>query len=113
MCGVHTIGPRAAGCLINGYPPRFSLPPAIDARLSRKPQAAARIEGGRIQIGVVTTWQWKNFNLCAGNVDTHDGVLPAVRDPGCAVRADHNAMRCNAIPEPDVLGLSRGVSAAS
>ena len=66
------------------------IEPAINAILSREPDAALAVESRGVEIGVrhALSGQRPYLDLLCRGIDAHNGILAAVGEPGGAVRPD-------------------------
>src|SRR5205823_946534 len=79
---------------------------AIDAALPGEPVDALLVEGSRIEVGARKVARQREYlGGARARIETHDCVLPAVGEPGSAIRTLDNAVRCRSRPKRNVFGL--------
>src|SRR5919202_5981103 len=80
---------------------------SVDATLAGEPEDATPVEGGRVEVRARTSCRQRKASDCLGcRVDAHDGIQPAIGDPGGTVRPDDNAMWCRSLAQLDMVCLA-------
>src|SRR5262245_47246490 len=77
------------------------IEPAINAVLSREPDAALTVESRGIEIGIRHALDGQRpylDRLCRG-IDPHNGILAAVGEPGGAIRPHDDTVRSGFLAE--------------
>src|SRR5262245_39772872 len=107
-CAGDAIGPATLGRVPDLHVACRRVESAIDAVLSREPDATAAIESRGVEIGVghALVRQPPYLDLLRRWIDAHDGVLTAVGKPRSAVRPHDDTVRCRVLAELNTLDLA-------
>ncbi len=107
--GGDPVRPTAARGVPHLHVPGGGVEAPVDAVLTGEPEASAAIEGRGVEVDVAArSGQRPVLDLARARIDPHDGVRPALGDPGGAVRADDHPVRGGGRAKGDEIDLAAG-----